>query len=101
MTELAEAVRARYNEIIDSDSETDYGLVISSGYRNPKKNDRLDGSSETSKHQWGRAVDLVPGRLPPNTTTAEALEDIRRAAEQTHPGHYIYNSGRHVHIGEN
>ena len=105
MTELAEAVRAKYNERIDSDSETDYGLVISSGYRNPKKNDTLKDSSETSKHQWGRAVDLIPVRsnLPPNTTYEEAVGEIYLAARAAYPNtstHYIYSTSEYVHVGE-
>ena len=38
------------------------------------------GGETDSKHQLGRALDLVPGRLPPNKTHAEALNDILEAA---------------------
>ena len=97
---MAEAIRTKYNEIIDSDSETDYGIVISSGYRNPKKNDTLRDAVATSKHQWGRALDLIPGRLPPNTTEGEALDDILEAVERTYPGHNYYRGDGHVHVAE-
>ena len=53
--------------------------MVSSGYRNPRRNDRIDGMS-TSKHQWGKAVDLVPGRLPPGRTNSQAMELIEDAA---------------------
>ena len=105
MTDLAEAVRAKYNERIDSDSETDYGIVISSGYRNPKKNDTLENAVPGSKHQWGRAVDLIRVRsnLPPNTTYEEAVGEIYLAAGAAYPNrstHYISSSSTYVHVGE-
>ena len=101
MTETAETIRAKYNSLIDSDPNSEYGLVISSGYRNPRRNDRLPGSSPRSKHQWGRALDLVPGRLPPNMTRAQAIDKIFQAADESYPNDYIYIGGghSHVHIG--
>ncbi|MCE2423973.1 MAG: DUF882 domain-containing protein [Pseudomonadales bacterium] len=107
MTEMAEAIRTKYNEKIDSDSGTDYGIRITSGYRNPKNNDGLRDSSTTSKHQWGRALDLAPVRsdVPPGKTYDEAIDEIEAAARAAYPDgtHYIYSTtgaNRHVHIGE-
>ena len=98
MTEIAENVRERYNDLIDDDPDTDYGIMISSGYRNPRRNDRIGGKSD-SKHQWGRAVDLVPSsRLPPNMTEAEAMKRIEAAAKS---GSYsVVNEGDHIHVGD-
>ena len=84
MTEIAEAVRKAYNDAIDSDPNTDYGIRITSGYRNPRKNDRV-GGRENSRHQWGDAVDLAPpwnpNARPPGKSYSQAVEDIRVAAE--------------------
>ena len=97
VAEIAEDVRAQYNDLIDDDPDTDYGIVISSGYRNPRRNDSI-GGKEDSKHQWGRAVDLVPStRLPPNMTAAEAMIRIEEAANAA-GGYYVEHEGDHVHV---
>ena len=105
MTETAEAIRTKYNERIDSDPETDFGIRITSGYRNPKNNDGLRDSSTTSKHQWGRALDLAPvySNVPPGKTYDQALQEIKEAADAAYPNpntHYIYSTSKHVHISE-
>ena len=98
MTEIAEAVRTRYNGKVDNDAATDYGIAVSSGYRNPRRSDRVGGVS-TSKHQWGKAVDLVPGLLPPGKTESQAMELIERAADEA--GYDARNEGDHVHVETN
>ena len=95
MSEIAEAVRTRYNGKVDTDAATDYGIVVSSGYRNPRRDDQVGGVS-TSKHQWGEAVDLVPGRLPPNVTSSQAMDWIEEAAQDA--GYEVEDEGDHVHV---
>lgn len=97
--EIAEGVRQEYNDLIDDDPDTDYGIIISSGYRNARRGDRI-GGEEDSKQQWGRAVDLVPStRLPPNMTEAEAMDLIETAADES--GSYdVLHEGDHIHVAD-
>lgn len=104
MAEIAEAVRKAFNDAIDSDPNTDYGLRITSGYRNPVRNRMVKGK-EMSKHQWGEAVDLAPLRnpnsLPPGKSYAETMAMIGMVAEVVAKkrGYYVLNEGDHIHVG--
>ena len=103
MPEIAEAVRKAYNDSIDSDPNTDYGLILSSGYRNPVWN-RHVGGKEYSKHQWGEAVDLEPMRNPNSTPPGKSYEElmvlIQEAADSINDGqkYYIKNEADHIHV---
>lgn len=98
MTEIAEAVRKAYNDAIDSD--TDYGIRITSGYRNPRRNREIGGKTN-SKHQWGNAVDLAPPRnpnaRPPGKSYEDAMTDIEKAAKIL-ATYGVKNEGDHVHV---
>ena len=100
MTEMAEAVREAYNNAIDGD--TDYGIRITSGYRNPRRNDEVSRTKE-SKHQWGEAVDLAPlwnasGRAP-GKSYKDAMTDIYEAADAALGADYdVVNEGNHIHV---
>ena len=59
----------------------DYKIKITSGYRNPKRNDRV-GGKELSLHQWGDAVDLAPITWPTNSNRKKALEVLAAAANE-------------------
>ena len=83
-------------------SASDYGIRITSGYRNPRNNDRVGGLPE-SKHQWGDAVDLAPPRnpnaRPPGKTYSQAMEDIYQAARRALGGDYDFvKKSDHVHV---
>ncbi len=62
---LAELVRTAYNVEVDNYSvvqlpePTDFGLLISSAWRNLERNEYW-GGAENSVHQYGHAVDIVP-----------------------------------------
>ena len=75
MSEMAEAIRREYNRLIDSDPNTDYGLLLTSGYRNPKFNSEL-GGNKNSKHMYGEAIDLVPFTWPEQRMDKKAAFDI-------------------------
>jgi len=98
MTNMAESVRAEYNNLVDSNSSTDYGLDMGTGYRNPVYNDSLSGSEPLSKHQWGKAIDLDPGRLPPGYSIAQAMNLIKTAADNVFGSSYtVLHEGNHIH----
>jgi len=103
--DMAESVRAAYNNAIDTDPETDYGLRMTSGYRNPIANDRLPLSSEASLHQWGNAVDLAPLRnpesWPPGYDTYDDLMNLIYEVAVIGLDEDLYDfllHGGHVHI---
>ena len=99
MDDVAEQVRADYNQLIDNDPSTDYGLIISSGYRNPVHNDseEVDGARE-SKHQYGRAVDFDTPEddRPPGISERELLNYIELAA--TRAGRIVIRYPGYVHV---
>ena len=103
MLEIAETVRAKYNEKIDDDPNTDYSLVIESGYRNPKRNKEI-GGKETSKHMYGDAIDLrVPqDNMPANWTVKTAGDFLFTVADslygEDNSEYYLYLNGNVVHI---
>ena len=104
MPEMAETIRAVYNELIDNDPSTDYGLFISSGYRNPKRNKEVGGATE-SKHQYGRAIDLDVANLPPGYDEEKALERLADAALKVYPSkgstHTVLVYPTHIHVQDN
>lgn len=58
MDNLTVPLRFDFNDAIDTDT-TDYGLKLNSAYRNPVRNELVFGAP-MSKHQYGRAIDVVP-----------------------------------------
>ena len=58
---LAQSVRNEWNSLIADEigepSPTKFGLILSSGWRNPERNE-IVGGKWTSSHQYGGAVDL-------------------------------------------
>lgn len=70
---LGEAVRAEYNQRLRSTlgnpSFPDQNLVMTSGWRNPERNEYFGGAVD-SLHQYGRAVDLA---VLASTATASGL----------------------------
>ena len=73
-------------------TRTYYGrpMIITSGYRNPARNDRVGGVSESAR-QYGRAADV-------SATTPEAQEQLVSAAMSAGVVFYQRRS-RHVHLG--
>ncbi|MBK8039207.1 MAG: hypothetical protein IPK22_19045 [Verrucomicrobiaceae bacterium] len=59
---LAETVRSNYNRIIKertgSPTDTNYGLGVNSGWRNPEYNEAVNGVCN-SNHQLGDAIDMT------------------------------------------
>ncbi|MDT8398519.1 MAG: hypothetical protein RQ899_07890 [Pseudomonadales bacterium] len=58
---LAQSVRDEWNQLIGQamgTAQTDFGLILSSAWRNPERNEFFNGVLNSS-HQYGGAVDLV------------------------------------------
>ncbi len=62
---------------------TNFGLTLTSGWRNPERNEAVGGVI-TSIHQYGNAVDLVVGTVP-GKTRAQLFCILQTAADQV-PG---------------
>jgi hypothetical protein len=77
--ELAEAIRAAYNGLVDTDPATDFHLRVTSGWRNPERNEAV-GGAHGSPHQFGNGVDLVFSPVPPGFTKEQAFCLIADAA---------------------
>lgn len=94
-------------------TELAYGrpLVVSSGFRNPVRQEQVHGSVNESHHQYGRAADLYvpPDSAPPltgRTTTSEG-DWLRLAAASIRGGGvwiepmtqcHVNTAGCHVHL---
>ena len=102
MPYMAETLRAAYNEELDLNDE--YGLKLTSGYRNPVKNDSLPGSVLGSFHQFGRAIDIRPAQpLPPGyKDPPKALKFLHSIAIRTFDDDYYdieFEAGKsYIHI---
>lgn len=78
-------------------------LILSSGWRNPRRNDKLDGSSKNSFHQTGDSLDLVTSEPQPGTESKTILHDRNLMAlceiafNALTDADVIYHLG-HVHI---
>lgn len=63
---LAQSVRSEWNSLIAAEigepSPTNFGLLLSSGWRNPERNEFF-GGAPNSRHQYGGAVDLTIASL--------------------------------------
>lgn len=67
-------------------------LVLSSGYRTPQHNARIEGAARNSMHLYGRAADLkMPGFLPSAIATAASFCDAG--------GIGLYPTFVHVDVG--
>jgi len=66
---VAELIRADYDQALDTDPNTDYGVLLTSGYRNPERNEAFRGEIN-SLHQYGRALDLMAIDDTPRPYTA-------------------------------
>lgn len=53
-------------ETVAVNQTTDFGITMSSGWRNPEHNEAVGGVL-TSRHQFGNAIDLVVGNVPGKT----------------------------------
>jgi hypothetical protein len=80
MIDLAEQIRVEYNNMIDDDPSTDYGIRITSGYRNPERNENVGGAI-ASFHQDGSAIDLAPVFNVPNMTASQLWCTLLNAAQ--------------------
>jgi hypothetical protein len=88
-------------------------LRVTSGWRNPRRNERLADSGVNSSHQTGDAVDLNPsftGPWPvvvpfaPATNYSQAQRLLKELAHRTFgPGYTVllHGSNPHVHIERN
>lgn len=79
MTAVAEEIRANYNNLIDNDPATDYGIKITSGFRNPERNEKVS-TTITSLHQFARAIDIRPVQNVPNKTWVDLINLVVQAA---------------------
>ena len=103
MPDMAEAIRAKYNALIDDDPSTDYGLWITSGYRNPKHNKKVGGREE-SKHQYGQAIDMAVVNLPPGYDLKKATMLLGDAATMALPNkttHTVLVYDDYIHVQDN
>ncbi|MDB6148990.1 MAG: hypothetical protein JWQ44_438 [Chthoniobacter sp.] len=88
-------------------------LRVTSGWRNPRRNDRLPDSALNSFHQTGNAVDMNPsftGPWPvvvpyaPATNYSQAQRLLKELAHRTFGADYtvlLHGSNPHVHIQRN
>ncbi len=63
---LAQSIRDEWNRLIGvqlSTPPTNYGLTLTSSWRNPERNELVNGA-HNSQHQFGGAVDLVITNMP-------------------------------------
>lgn len=94
-------------------TELAYGreLVVSSGFRNPVRQEQVHGSVNESHHQYGRAADLYvpPDSAPPRTGRSYTSESdwLRLAAASIRGGGvwiepmtqcHVNTAGCHVHL---
>ncbi len=82
--QFAQAVRDEYNRQIQTrlglDHTPNYGLTLTSGWRNPERNEAVGGVIN-SHHQSGDAIDLTVGTVP--RLSREELNCILRSAAST------------------
>jgi hypothetical protein len=60
---------------------TTFGLNITSGWRNPQRNEAIGSVVPNSRHQYGDAIDLTFSSLPAGLTMAECNCILETAAE--------------------
>lgn len=80
MTFMAEGIRSKYNEQITG--STNYGILISSGWRCPDENKMLRDSVADSQHQYGNALDLKPAKPYPSGSLSSAMRILEIAIDQ-------------------
>ncbi|RYD84041.1 MAG: PEGA domain-containing protein [Verrucomicrobiaceae bacterium] len=88
-------------------------LRVTSGWRNPRRNDSLPDAVVNSYHQTGNAVDLNPTfngpwpvvvPLAPPSTYAEAQRALKELAQRTFSSGYtvlLHGGNPHIHIQRN
>jgi hypothetical protein len=82
MGKTAEGTRAAYNQILQSQGVSgDFGLILSSGYRNPERNEFFRGMLNSS-HQFGDALDFKPVNNVDGFNMVELYVILEQAAKQ-------------------
>ncbi len=87
---------------------TNFGLVLSSGWRNPERNEAV-GGVQNSRHQFGNAIDLVIGNVPGKTsaqlycilqTAARGIVGVQNAFAERNATPRVCNAADvdHVHV---
>jgi uncharacterized protein YcbK (DUF882 family) len=123
MGKVAEEIRDAYNRQISRDlralspgekepvqlSQTSgYALRMTSGYRNPERNENVSGAL-LSSHQYGKALDLQPVGPVPGKTLSQLYCILQNVASG--PGRKVFAERRgtlvpcdtsgvdHIHVG--